>query len=67
MLRPLFGFFNALTLPTTIYAVEDDFRDHVLVSDRVRDRIGRATGEALQQFGLGREPARPGLRLAASA
>lgn len=66
-LRPLFGFFNALTLPTTIYAVEDDFRDHVLVSDRVRDRIGRATGEALRQFGLGREPARPGLRLAASA
>ena len=27
-LRPLFGFLNAPTLPTTVYAVESDFDDY---------------------------------------
>ncbi|MGH9916057.1 MAG: FMN reductase, partial [Pyrinomonadaceae bacterium] len=27
-LRPLFGFFNALTIPTAIYATESDFTGH---------------------------------------
>ena len=67
-LRPLFGFFNALTLPTTIYAVEGDFHDYALVSGKVRDRIERAIGEALQQFDPGRgTPSRRGLHLAANA
>lgn len=50
-LRPLFGFLNALTLPTTIYAVEADFDGHRLASPRITERIERAVGEALEQVG----------------
>ena len=32
-LRPLFGFFEALTMPTAIYASDKDFADGVLVSE----------------------------------
>lgn len=57
-----------MTLPTTIYAVEDDFRDYALVGAKVRDQIRRALDEALQQLGHSREtPSRPGLRLAAGS
>jgi FMN reductase len=52
-LRPLFGFLNALTLPTTIYAVETDFADHRLTDANVRARIERAVGEALDQLDFG--------------
>ena len=45
-LRPLFGFLNALTLPTTVYAVESDFADYAIASGKVRDRIARAADEA---------------------
>ena len=45
-LRPLFGFLNALTLPTTVYAVESDFEDYAIASGKVRDRIARAAEEA---------------------
>jgi FMN reductase len=45
-LRPLFGFLNALTLPTTLYAIEADFEDHRLVSAKVAERIERAADEA---------------------
>lgn len=51
-LRPLFGFLNALTLPTTIYATEDDFADYRLVNPKIIDRIARATGEAVAQLSL---------------
>lgn len=50
-LRPLFGFFNALTLPTAIYALESDFEGHVLASHAVRERIDRAVAEARRQLG----------------
>jgi FMN reductase len=49
-LRPLFGFLNALTLPTTIYAVEQDFMDYRLVNAKTLARIERAVSEALAQF-----------------
>ncbi len=49
-LRPLFGFFNALTLPTAIYALESDFDGHMLTSDPVRERISRAVAEARGQL-----------------
>lgn len=49
-LRPLFGFFHALTLPTAIYALEGDFDGHALASETVRERIGRAVGEARRQL-----------------
>lgn len=44
-LRPLFGFFNALTLPTSIYATETDFADYEITSAVVRERIERAVSE----------------------
>lgn len=44
-LRPLFGFFNALTVPTAIYALEADFADHELTNPAVLERIDRAVEE----------------------
>lgn len=44
-LRPLFGFFNALTLPTAVYATEVDFTEYDIVSPAVRERIERAVSE----------------------
>jgi FMN reductase len=55
-LRPLFGFLNALTLPTTVYAVESDFDGYTLTNTKTLARIERAVGEALAQF-LTRRPA----------
>lgn len=40
--RPLFGFFNAITIPTAIYATESDFTGYQLASDVVSNRIDRA-------------------------
>lgn len=45
-LRPLFGFFEALTMPTAIYASDRDFADGVLVSDPIRTRARQAASEA---------------------
>jgi len=47
-LRPLFGFFAALSLPTTVYATESDFRNFVLVSDPIRQRVASAAEEAVR-------------------
>ncbi|MBY2996378.1 FMN reductase [Rhizobium leguminosarum] len=47
-LRPLFGFFNALTLPTSIYATESDFVDYEITSPVLRERIERAVSELAQ-------------------
>ena len=49
-LRPLFGFLNALTLPTTVYAVETDFLDYRVSSQKILDRVDRAIVEALTQL-----------------
>jgi FMN reductase len=49
-LRPLFGFLNALTLPTTVYAVESDFSDYRVSSSKILDRVDRAVVEALMQL-----------------
>jgi FMN reductase len=49
-LRPLFGFLNALTLPTKVYAVETDFLDYRVSSQKILDRADRAVGEALTQL-----------------
>jgi FMN reductase len=45
-LRPLFGFFEAQTMPTAIYASDRDFSDGVLVSEPIRERAGQAVNEA---------------------
>ncbi|MBB5577885.1 FMN reductase [Rhizobium paranaense] len=44
-LRPLFGFFNALTVPTAIYALEADFTDYELTNPAVFERVDRAVEE----------------------
>lgn len=48
--RPLFGFFNALTVPTAVYATEADFTGHELTSPVVVERIERAVTELAQLF-----------------
>lgn len=55
-LRPLFGFLNALTLPTTVYAVESDFDNYQVSTAKIGERIARAADEAAFQFGLGARP-----------
>lgn len=45
-LRPLFGFFEAYTLPTAIYANDRDFADGAVVSDLVSARIAQAIAQA---------------------
>jgi hypothetical protein len=44
-LRPLFGFFNALTLPMAIFALEDDFQDYQIGKTELAARIKRAATE----------------------
>ncbi len=46
-LRPLFGFFRALTLPTTVYALESDFTDYRLTNPAIGQRVDAAAAEAL--------------------
>lgn len=44
-LRPLFGFFTALTVPTAVYASETDIADGVVVDPAVRLRIEEAAAQ----------------------
>lgn len=41
-LRPLFGFFQALSLPLGVYASESDFDDYQLLNPALHERIERA-------------------------
>lgn len=50
-LRPLFGFFEAFTLPTAIYASDRDFSDGALVSEAIRARAQQAVAEACRAIG----------------
>ena len=47
-LRPLFGFFGALSLPTTLYATESDFSNYVLVSGAIGQRVALTANEAIE-------------------
>ncbi|TGU02179.1 FMN reductase, partial [bacterium M00.F.Ca.ET.163.01.1.1] len=40
------GFFEALALPTAVYATDKDFADGVLVSEAIRKRAAQAIEEA---------------------
>jgi len=51
-LRPLFGFFEAQTLPTAIYASDKDFANGVLVSEAVHARARQAVAEACRVAGV---------------
>ena len=50
-LRPLFGFFEALTVPTAIYASDRDFADGVLVSEAIHARARQAVAEVSRVVG----------------
>lgn len=44
-LRPLFGFFKALTLPTAVYALESDFDAYAIRNPEIAKRIDAAVRE----------------------
>ncbi|KRB38435.1 FMN reductase [Microbacterium sp. Root180] len=46
-LRPLFGFFQALTLPVGVYGSDSDFEAYELTSADVRRRVSQAVGRSL--------------------
>ncbi|MER8408477.1 FMN reductase [Mesorhizobium sp. M1307] len=46
-LRPLFGFFGAVTVPTGVYGAPDDFVDAKIVRAAIIERISRAATEAI--------------------
>ncbi|MFB7893994.1 FMN reductase [Microbacterium sp. NPDC056044] len=46
-LRPLFGFFQALTLPIGVYASNSDFTDYELTSPDVAQRVAQAVDRSL--------------------
>lgn len=45
--RPLFSFFQAITLPIGVYASDTDFVDYRIDSQALRDRIDQAIGRGL--------------------
>lgn len=49
-LRPLFSFFQSLTLPIGVYASESDLRDYQISSDALQARIRLAAERALPLF-----------------
>lgn len=66
--RPLFGFFGAVTVPTTVYAVEADFTEYTLSNPAVEVRIERAVAELfdlLPAAALAAGDAHPALRVVA--
>ena len=44
-LRPLFGFFEALTIPTAVYAAESDFAAGALADAAVIERVATASAQ----------------------
>jgi FMN reductase len=44
-LRPLFGFFEALTIPTAVYAAESDFAAGALAEAGVIERVATAAAQ----------------------
>lgn len=46
--RPLFGFFGAITLPTTVFALDRDVQGREVVNADVTERIRRAVAEAVR-------------------
>jgi FMN reductase len=45
--RPLFGFFQALTLPVGVYAHDSDFEGSVISSPRLAERIAKAVAKSM--------------------
>jgi len=53
-LRPLFAFFQALTLPLGVYASNTDFEGYTIVSPQLQARIALAAERALPLVGMAR-------------
>jgi FMN reductase len=51
-LRPLFGFFRALTVPSAVYASEADFDGYTLRSAALQARVDEAAGQAARLLSL---------------
>ncbi|BBP75947.1 FMN reductase [Pseudomonas gingeri NCPPB 3146 = LMG 5327] len=51
-LRPLFSFFQALTLPIGVYASETDFTNYQITSEPLKARIRLAAERAAPLFGV---------------
>lgn len=66
-LRPLFGFFTALTVPTAVYASDPDFRDGGLDSVVIRQRVAEAGGQLAALVGARAAEAAPPARVAGGA
>ena len=67
-LRPLFGFFSALTVPTAVYASESEFVDRVAIDPALLERIEQASAQlALLLRGRQRPPLRSGKLIATAA
>lgn len=50
-MRPLFGFFSAMTMPTSVYASDDEFRDGVPFDPSVKERIDLAGAQLAEILG----------------
>jgi FMN reductase len=51
-LRPLFGFFRALTIPASIFALESDFQDYRVKQPALAERIRRAAEEITELLAM---------------
>lgn len=58
-LRPLFGFFQALTLPIGVYAKDSEFTDHAVSDPALQERIDRSISRALPLLETSFTPSRP--------
>jgi FMN reductase len=58
-LRPLFGFFQALTLPLGVYGSDGDFADYRIASDSLHERVEQAADRAVPLLDLRVTQARP--------
>ncbi|MBD1598117.1 FMN reductase [Pseudomonas typographi] len=57
-LRPLFSFFQALTLPVGVYASETDFANYQITSEPLKARIRLAAERAAPLFSVPSKPLR---------
>jgi FMN reductase len=51
-LRPLFGFFRALTIPASVFALESDFKDYRVEQPALVERVRRAADELIELLAM---------------
>lgn len=69
-MRPLFGFFSALTVPTSVYASDQEFANDALVEPSVRERVDQAAAQLaallIARRPTANEPGAPRVRASAA-